>query len=67
MSGFLWGLITIGGPILLGLGLLWVLLNNRRTPREEARTEQATHELYEVSDGEDKARDRAGTRRQRRD
>ena len=57
MSGTLWGLMTILGPILLGLGLLWVMMHNRQTPKEKERTERATRENYEESDREDKARD----------
>lgn len=57
MPGTLWGLMTIVGPILLGLALLWALLHNRRSREEKARTERATRELYEQSDREDKARD----------
>jgi len=26
-----WSLITIGGPVILALGLLWAMLNNRRS------------------------------------
>jgi hypothetical protein len=57
MSGTYWVLITILGPILLGLGLLWVMTHNRQTPKEKQRTERATRERYEQSDREDKARD----------
>lgn len=35
-----WSLLTIGGPILLARGLLWAMLNNRRSRAEEARTER---------------------------
>ena len=57
MSGTFWGLMTIVGPILLALALLWALLHNRRSSQQKARTERATRELYEQSDREDKARD----------
>lgn len=57
-AGDFWGLITIIGPVLLGAVLIWALLRNRKTtPREDAHTEQATHDLYEQIDREDKARE----------
>ena len=37
-----WSLLTIGGPNLLARGLLWAMLNNRRSRSDEARTEEAT-------------------------
>lgn len=54
----LWALMTIVGPILLGGVLLWAILRNRqqRTPQSEARTERATHELYDEMEREDKKR-----------
>jgi hypothetical protein len=51
----LWGLLTIVGPIVLGAILLWAVLTNRRSRRENARTEAATHDLYKDIDREDKA------------
>lgn len=60
MPGTFWGIMTIVGPILLGLVLLWALLHNRRSRAEKARTERATRELYEQLDREDKERDRRG-------
>ena len=45
MSGEWWSYVTIGGPILFGLVLLWALLRNRQTPRQEAATEAATKDL----------------------
>jgi hypothetical protein len=57
MPGTFWGLMTVIGPILLGLALLWAVLHNRRSPREKAETERATRELYERQDREDKERD----------
>ena len=42
-----WSLVTIIGPILLLAVLVWVIARNRRqTPRDEARTEQATRDVY---------------------
>lgn len=48
MGGPEWTLVVIVGPILLGLALIFAMIRNRRrTPRDEARTEEATHRLYE--------------------
>ncbi|MEK7343313.1 MAG: hypothetical protein AABZ73_05765 [Pseudomonadota bacterium] len=57
MDTSIWGLVTIGGPILLGLVLIFVIVSNRkhRNPREIARTEQATRDLRERLNEEDKA------------
>ena len=49
MSGSL-GLIAIIGAALLAVALLYAMLRNRRTPAQEARTEQATHDLYQRED-----------------
>ncbi|MDB5689071.1 MAG: hypothetical protein JWL91_947 [Sphingomonas bacterium] len=61
----MWGLLTILGPILLGVVLLWAVLSNRRSKGAKQRTEAATHELYKTIDREDKAGDAA--RAERRD
>ncbi len=45
MSGEWWSFVTIGGPILFALVILWALLRNRQSPRETATTEQAAHDL----------------------
>jgi hypothetical protein len=57
--GSLWSLATILGPILLAAAIVWALMRNRRrdTPQDVARTEAATHELYDRIDAEDHARD----------
>ena len=54
----LWGLLTIGGPILLVAVLLWAVLNNRRSKAGHARSEAATRDLYKSIDREDKAAER---------
>lgn len=59
MDESLWTLMDIIGPlILLGL-LLWLALWawRRRTPRDDAHAERATHDLYE----EEERRRREGT------
>ena len=45
---------AIGGLILAAVLLFAMLRNKQRTPREEARSEAATHKLYENIDAEDK-------------
>ncbi|WP_237751537.1 hypothetical protein [Sphingobium sp. DC-2] len=57
MEANLWALVTIGGPILLGAVLIFVILSNRkhRSREELARTEAATRDLHRRLDAEDKA------------
>lgn len=52
----LWSFVVIAGPIILVAALLFAMLRNRRKPHEEARTEQATHELYKQQSAEDRTR-----------
>ncbi len=54
--GELWSLLTVLGPILIGLVLIWAIIRNRRqrTMRCEARTEAGTHDLYDQLDREDR-------------
>ncbi len=41
-----WGLVVfVGAMILLGV-LIWAKFNNRVSPQQERRTEQATRALY---------------------
>ncbi|WP_106640582.1 hypothetical protein [Allosphingosinicella vermicomposti] len=50
-GGFSWSLITIIGPILLALVILWAMLRNRKASRRDVdRTEQATRDLYKAED-----------------
>ena len=52
-GGFNWSLLTIVGPALLAVVILWALLRNRKTSRAERdRTEQATHDLYREEEAE---------------
>lgn len=53
-GGGFWSLLTIVGPIALIVVLAWVILNNKRKPRDIARTEEATRANYEAQDAEDK-------------
>ncbi len=48
-----WGIMTILGPILLGIALIWAIRHNRGTPAEEARTEAATKRMYDEQARED--------------
>jgi hypothetical protein len=62
MAEILWAFVTIGGPILLGAMLIFVIMSNRRHHSQEeiARTEAATRELHREMDAEDKALDGEG-------
>jgi hypothetical protein len=59
MSGPLWTLVTIIGPLLLAGVLAWALIRNRQKsgPRDIARTEQATKDLYSDIGARDRKRD----------
>ena len=48
LGGGSWGIVTIVGPVLLALVLLWALLRNRKRsrPSDVDRTERATRDLY---------------------
>lgn len=43
----LWGLLLTVGVLIFAAVIFWAMMRNRQTPREEARTEQATEELYD--------------------
>ena len=50
-GGFSWSLLTIVGPILLFLVLLWAVLRNRKPKAGDIdRAERATRELYREED-----------------
>jgi len=52
-GGFNWTLLTIVGPAILAVVILWALLRNRGASRSERdRTEDATHRLYEQEEAE---------------
>jgi hypothetical protein len=52
------GLVAAIGGVLIVIVLVYAILRNRqRTPREEARTEQATKDLYARTDRQDQASD----------
>ena len=57
MSDFftnVWGYVLPLGILLFAGVIAWALLRNRRTPREEARTEQATEDLYDRGPTDDR-------------
>ena len=54
-DGFQWSLLTIVGPILLAVVLLWALLRNRAQKGGKSRTEAATRDLYDAQNAQDKA------------
>lgn len=50
MNGFdfnWWSIITIAGPVVLVIAIVWAIRHNRTTPAEDARSEQATRERYD--------------------
>jgi hypothetical protein len=57
MEVTLQGLMVIVGPLLLAAVILWAVLNNRGTRAEVQRTEDATREMYDAQDVDDKVRD----------
>ena len=54
-GGFDWTLLTIVGPALLAVVILWALLRNRASRADRGRTEAATHRLYEREEAERRA------------
>lgn len=50
----LWSFLIIAGPIVLMAALAFAMLRNRRTPRQEAKTEAATRELYRQEAADDR-------------
>ena len=59
MTGWMWSLATVLGPILLLGVILWAMTRNRKGgPREIERAERGARELREDIE-EDEARDQA--------
>lgn len=51
MTGWLWSLVIILGPILLLGAIVWAWSRNRAAgPRNRARSEQGARDLYEEID-----------------
>ena len=51
-GGFNWTLLTIVGPALLAVVILWALLRNRATRGDRERTEEGTRRVYEQEEAE---------------
>jgi len=52
-GGFNWTLLTIMGPIVLAVVILWAIRRNRDTSQaSKDETERATHRLYEEEESE---------------
>lgn len=49
-DGAIWSIVTIGGPILLGVVILWAILRNRKARGTDQGTEQATREVYRAEE-----------------
>lgn len=54
-GGGIWGILVVVGPLLLIAAIAWAALHNRQSKSGEARTEAATHDLYQEQDRADKA------------
>lgn len=50
-----WGIMTVVGPILFALVLLWAIAHNRRSRAEKQRTEEATRQRRAEEDAAGKA------------
>jgi hypothetical protein len=51
-AGFNWTLLTIIGPALLAVAILWALLRNRRSRRTDQIAEEGTRRVYEQEEAE---------------
>ena len=56
MNG-LWTAVTVLGPLLLAAVLAYAVFRNRTSSARKARTEDATRDLYQRTDAEDRRRD----------
>ena len=52
----LWAIVVVLGFVILGGAIAFAKLKNKTTPREEARTEQATKDLYREQSENDRPR-----------
>ena len=55
MSGGLWGVITIAGPILLAIFIIAAIMSNRRSRAEKQRSEQAVRDQHNAERRKDGA------------
>jgi predicted MFS family arabinose efflux permease len=51
-AGFNWTLLTIVGPALLAVAILWALLRNKRSRRTDDIAEEGTRRVYEQEEAE---------------
>jgi len=51
-GGFNWTPLTIVGPALLAVVILWALLRNRASRGDIGRTEEGTRRVYEQEEAE---------------
>lgn len=55
-SGGLWPLLTVLGPVLIIIAIIWSISRNRKASQGELdRTERATHANYKEQDAQDKS------------
>lgn len=52
-----YAVMLIGGPIALGVVLLWAVTHNRLSPEQKAESDAATRRLYAEGEAGDKRRD----------
>lgn len=59
MTGGLWAVVTVLGPILFGVALIYVLVRNRTQKNKPPKSvsEQGAHRLREQLNEEDSRRD----------
>ncbi|GGJ42122.1 hypothetical protein [Sphingopyxis bauzanensis] len=53
-----WPLMTVLGPILFAVIVLWVMAHNRQTKAEKRRTEEATRKRRAEEEADQKAQER---------
>ncbi|HEX8527593.1 hypothetical protein [Allosphingosinicella sp.] len=51
-GGINWSLLTIIGPALLAMVILWALIRNRASRRTKEESEQGTRRLYQQEEAE---------------
>jgi hypothetical protein len=54
MSESVYGILIVVGPLVLAAALIWAMLNNRTSRRQEQATEEATARRYDEQDAADK-------------
>ena len=58
LAGGSWGILTIVGPLLLAVVILWAALRNRSSRARRDETERSTHQLYQEEDAAHRGEDR---------